>query len=225
MICELIAHTSIVNRRAMADAGYTFHTDEPVTDPDELAEFAGRSCYESWSRPNPETASNRGYIRHILDVAHTSVLEHASATFYVAGVSRSLLMELRTHRHLSFSALSQRYVDSANSTTVLPPAVADDPELVDQIRLHQRNSAIQYEILVARLVAKGLKRKPAREAARSVLPNSTETKFVVSGNLWAWHYVLGRRLAVGADAEIQEMAQLMLTELRLIAPNVFQDLH
>jgi thymidylate synthase (FAD) len=225
LICELIAHTAIVNHRAMADAGYVFHTEERVTDPDNLSEFAGRGCYESWGRPNPETATNRGYLHHILDVAHTSVLEHASATFYVAEVSRALLMELRTHRLLSFSALSQRYVDSASSNAIIPPALSRYGDAANLVREHQRDSVVRYESLVAQLSSKGLSRKEVREAARAVLPNSTETRFVVTGNMWAWHYVIGRRITPDADAEIRQLADSMLYQLREIAPNIFQDLH
>ena len=71
-----------------------------------LAEFAGRACYESWHKPNPKTATNAGYLRHILEVGHLSVIEHATATFYITGVSRSLTHELIRHRHFSFSQLS-----------------------------------------------------------------------------------------------------------------------
>ena len=55
-----------------------------------LAEFAGRACYQSWKKPNPATATNAGYLQHILEVGHYSVLEHGSVTFYVTGASRSL---------------------------------------------------------------------------------------------------------------------------------------
>ena len=75
-----------------------------------LAEFAGRACYQSWSKPNPATATNAGYLRHILEVGHLSVLEHGVVTFYFTGVSRSFTHELIRHRHFSYSQLSQRYV-------------------------------------------------------------------------------------------------------------------
>src|SRR3712207_7558756 len=73
-----------------------------------LAEFAGRACYQSWDKPNPATATNAGYLRHILEVGHLSVLEHGTVTMYLTGVSRSLTHELIRHRHFSFSQLSQR---------------------------------------------------------------------------------------------------------------------
>src|SRR3954454_13546884 len=67
-----------------------------------LAEFAGRACYQSWSKPNPSTSTNAGYLRHILEVGHLSVLEHGSVTFYLTGISRSLTHELIRHRHFSY---------------------------------------------------------------------------------------------------------------------------
>ena len=89
-----------------------------------LAEFAGRACYQSWSKPNPRTATNAGYLRHILEVGHLSVLEHGSVSFYLTGVSRSLTHELIRHRHFSYSQLSQRYVPERNAAMVEPEVIA-----------------------------------------------------------------------------------------------------
>ena len=94
-----------------------------------LAEFAGRACYQSWTKPNPATATNAGYLAHILEVGHLSVLEHGSVTFYFTGVSRSFTHELIRHRHFSYSQLSQRYVPERHAAMVEPDVIADDPEL------------------------------------------------------------------------------------------------
>src|SRR3954470_19467536 len=94
-----------------------------------LAEFAGRACYQSWKKPNPATATNAGYLRHILEVGHLSVLEHGSVTFYITGISRSLTHELIRHRHFSYSQLSQRYVPERDAAMVEPEVIASDPEL------------------------------------------------------------------------------------------------
>src|SRR5436853_7888099 len=94
-----------------------------------LAEFAGRACYQSWRKPNPATATNAGYLRHILEVGHLSVLEHGTVTFYITGISRSLSHELIRHRHFSYSQLSQRYVPERKAAMVEPEAIAEDPEL------------------------------------------------------------------------------------------------
>lgn len=205
--------------------------------PDALAEFAGRACYQSWSRPNPKTATNEGYMKHILEVGHESVLEHASATFYVEGVSRALTHELIRHRHLSYSELSQRFVNVEDADIVPPPAIDEswDDRIVwnsfgeytkvgKEFTEANRAARRTYATLVSFLTEKGLPRKQAREAARAVLPNATETKIVVTGNMRAWRDMLKKRYHVAADAEIREFAGEILRQLREIAPNTFQDI-
>lgn len=107
-------------------------TTDPDTDPTSgaaLVEFAGRACYQSWKKPNPATATNTGYIAHLLDVGHLSVLEHGTVTMYLTGVSRSFTHELVRHRHFSYSQLSQRYVPGRTAPMVEPAAIAEDPAL------------------------------------------------------------------------------------------------
>ena len=195
-----------------------------------LAEFAGRACYQSWSKPNPATATNATYLRHILDVGHLSVLEHGSASFYVTGVSRSLTHELVRHRHLSFSQLSQRYVAMGAGEVVEPDVIAADPVLHERFVAATEAAATAYRELLAALEQRPagspdatLRRKQARQAARSVLPNATETKLVVTGNYRAWRHVIGMRASEHADVEIRAFAVAVLRELRRIAPNAFSD--
>lgn len=189
-----------------------------------LAEGAGRACYASWNKPNPVTATNAGYLANIMDHQHFSVLEHGSASFYLQGVSRSLTHELVRHRHFSFSQLSQRYVDSSEMDYVVPPAMRGDAPL-ESILQDRWNVAIEdYEAAVTKLQQlKGMSRKKAREAARALLPNMTETRLVLTGNLRAYRDMIAKRYSIHADAEICELAGLLLAKLRVLAPNVFQD--
>jgi thymidylate synthase (FAD) len=143
-------------------------------------------------------------------------------TFLVRGVSRALLAELSRHRHLSFSVVSQRYVNYADTAPIIPPAAQGTPAETAIVNAYAGSVRI-YESLVEDLTARGLKRKQAREAARSVLPNAAPVDMVVTGNLRAWRDVLGKRWHVAADAEIREYAGLTLGHLREIAPNSFQD--
>ncbi|WP_369190136.1 FAD-dependent thymidylate synthase [Streptomyces sp. R08] len=196
---------------------------ERITDADALGEAAGRICYKSFKRPNPDTATNYGYLDNILGQGHYSVLEHASVTFLVRGVSRALLTELSRHRHLSFSVVSQRYVDYSDSEPVIPPAIRGT-ELERPFRNDYTRAVQAYEAAVKLLTRRGHKRKQAREAARAILPNAAPVDMVVTGNLRAWRDVLGKRHHVAADAEIQEFARLALTELRKAAPNSFMDI-
>ncbi|WP_030855259.1 FAD-dependent thymidylate synthase, partial [Streptomyces sp. NRRL S-475] len=202
-----------------------FPADSPerVTEADALCEAAGRICYLSFDRPNPATATNEGYLRNIIGQGHFSVLEHASVTFLVQGVSRALLTELTRHRHLSFSVVSQRYVSYEESQPIIPPALRGTQG--EALLRSAYNYAVgRYASLVRELRASGLSRKKAREAARSVLPNAAPVDMVVTGNLRAWRDVLGKRWHVAADAEIQEFAGRVLESLRVMAPNSFQDI-
>ncbi len=195
-----------------------------------LAEFAGRACYESWHKPNPSTATNAGYLRHILEVGHLSVLEHGSVTFYLTGVSRSLTHELIRHRHFSYSQLSQRYVPGSDAAMVEPDVIADDPELHAKFVDATAASLQAYTELLEGLEKKfadvpnaTLRRKQARQAARAVLPNATETRIVVTGNYRAWRHFVAMRASEHADVEIRQLAVACLRELQRVAGNVFAD--
>jgi thymidylate synthase (FAD) len=195
-----------------------------------LAEFAGRACYQSWSKPNPATATNAGYLRHILEVGHLSVLEHGSVTFYLTGVSRSLTHELIRHRHFSYSQLSQRYVPERDAAMVEPEVIAEDPELHAVFEDATAAALASYERLLEGLEKKfaGIenatsRRKQARQAARAVLPNATETRIVVTGNYRAMRHFVAMRASEHADVEIRELAIAMLRELQRVAPAVFAD--
>ncbi|MDX1883187.1 FAD-dependent thymidylate synthase [Mycolicibacterium sp. 120270] len=198
-----------------------------------LVEFAGRACYQSWSKPNPRTATNASYLRHIIDVGHFSVLEHATVSFYISGVSRSCTHELIRHRHFSYSQLSQRYVPEHDSRVVLPPGLEDDPELQEIFTAAADASRAAYSELLTRLEAKfagddqgrpsAVQRKQARQAARAVLPNATETRIVVTGNYRAWRHFIAMRASEQADVEIRRLAIACLRQLIDVAPQVFAD--
>lgn len=195
-----------------------------------LVEFAGRACYQSWSKPNPRTATNASYLKHIIDVGHLAVLEHASVTFYITGISRSCTHELIRHRHFSYSQLSQRYVPEDDAQVVIPPGLEDDPELQQIVLAAADASRAAYLEVLARLEAKlddqpnaVLRRKQARQAARAVLPNDTETRIVVTGNYRAWRHFIAMRASEHADVEIRRLAIACLRELAALAPAVFAD--
>jgi thymidylate synthase (FAD) len=195
-----------------------------------LAEFAGRACYQSWAKPNPSTATNAGYLRHIMEVGHLSVLEHGTVSMYLTGVSRSLTHELVRHRHFSYSQLSQRYVPEQAAAVVEPAVIAGDPELHERFVTATDAAVAAYTELLDGLERRfadvpnaTLRRKQARQAARSVLPNATETRIVVTGNYRAWRHFVAMRASEHADVEIREVAIACLRELQRVAGNVFGD--
>lgn len=211
------------------ETGWEADWDNGVGSGEALVEFAGRSCYESWDKPNPRTATNAGYIQHILDVGHLSVLEHSSITFYVTGVSRSLTHEQVRHRHFGYSQLSQRYVDpgvgASDTGPVLPPLFCGDTVAQAIVLKSWEAARTAYEELIQHATEKkpGLARKEYRQAARSVLPNLTETRIVMTANYRALRHFFHMRCALAADIEIRTMALDMLNQCQLLAPSVFSD--
>ena len=195
-----------------------------------LAEFAGRACYESWNKPNPATATNQGFLRHILEVGHLSVLEHGSVSMYLSGVSRSLTHELIRHRHFSYSQLSQRHVPDRDGAFVEPAVIAGDPELHEKFLAATDAALAAYRELLDGLESRvadtpnaDLRRRQARQAARSLLPSAQESRIVVTGNYRAWRHFIAMRASEHADAEMREVAIACLRELQRIAGNVFDD--
>ncbi len=214
--------------RFLADHGVRWQTDTEVAG-EYIAETAGRLCYMSFARPRP--GGNKAYLDHIMEVGHGSVLEHAVWNFVFTGVSRSLTHELVRHRSgWAYSQLSQRYVDESVAEYVEPDVIADDPEThalwLDAVaHTHQA-----YVRLVEKLTEKfkdepdkTLRRKLARQAARSVLPNATETKIFVSANARALRHFIEMRASRHAEVEIRKLAVKVLEIMQKEAPNLFAD--
>jgi thymidylate synthase (FAD) len=214
--------------RFLADHGVAWQTDTEIAG-EKLVEVAGRCCYMSFVKPRP--GGNKAYIGHILEVGHGSVLEHAVFNFLFTGVSRSLTHELIRHRAgFGYSQLSQRYVDESVAEYVEPDCIADDPEM-HRIWLDAVVQAHEaYIKLTEKLQAafrdepdKTLRRKMARQAARSVLPNATETKIFVTANARALRHFIELRGSRHAETEIRKLAVAVLKVLQQEAPNLFGD--
>jgi thymidylate synthase (FAD) len=213
--------------RFLGEHGVSWQTDTEIAG-EHLAEVAGRLCYMSFAKPRP--GGNETYLAHILEVGHGSVLEHAVWSFIFTGCSRSLTHELVRHRHFSYSQLSQRYVDESVAEYVEPDCIAADPELhrlwLDAVaQSHQA-----YMKLTALLLDKfqeepdrTQRRKMARQAARSVLPNATENKIFVTGNARALRHFIEMRASRHAEVEIRKLAVKVLHLLQKEAPHIFGD--
>jgi len=210
----------------LSDHEVTWQTDTEVG-AEALAEMAGRVCYMSYGKGRK---TNREFVGHIVDVGHGSVLEHAVWSFLITGVSRAFTHELIRHRHFSYSQLSQRYVNESESNFIEPDVIAGDPELhrvwceaVDGTRRAYDQLVEGLQKHYATVPEATLRRKLARQAARSVLPNSTETKIFVTGNARALRHFIELRGSEHADVEIRKVAIAMLEILQVQAPNLFAD--
>ena len=215
--------------RFLADHGVEqWDTDTSIAG-EKLMEVAGRVCYMSFAKPRP--GGNQAYLQHLLSVGHGSVLEHAVWNFVITGVSRSFTHELIRHRAgFGYSQLSQRYVDESQAAFVEPACIAEDGELHETWRLAVEHSQEAYVKLVRGLEHKfraisdqTLRRKLARQAARSVLPNATETKIFVTGNSRALRHFIELRANEHAEIEIRTVASRICEILQKEAPNTFGD--
>lgn len=184
-----------------------------------IIELAGRMCYQSWAEKGKtiKSRSHDDHIKHLIEVGHGACIEHATLNFIIWNVSRSLTHELVRHRIASYSQLSQRYVDSSDVAFIVPPAIQElaeiDPEAYQTWAEHCEKSRQLYEDLTSRLSemyqdveSKLERRKKARQAARSVLPNATETKIFVSMNARAIRHLVELRANPAADVEIRKVA-------------------
>jgi thymidylate synthase (FAD) len=179
-----------------------------------LPEMAGRLCYMSFGGKG---RSHEDHIKHLIEVNHFSVIEHSNFNFVIWDVSRSLTHELVRHRIASYSQLSQRYVDSSDVNFVIPPAIQELRESNPQVFESWKQSCVDSLGLYSKLTDslaelykdipdKTEKRKKAREAARSVLPNCTETKIFVTMNGRSLRHFLAMRASAAADREIRNLA-------------------
>ncbi len=220
--------------RFLADHGVSWQSDSEVA-AEALSETAGRLCYMSFAKPRP--GGNATYLHHIKEVGHGSVLEHGVWNLLFTGVSRSLTHELVRHRAgMGYSQLSQRYVDESVAEYVEPDVIAADPELhalwLDAVT-HAHASYVKLaDKLNARLAdpaagnspaERTARRKAARQAARSVLPNATETKIFVTANARALRHFLEMRGSAHAEPEIRKLANRVLDVMLGEAPHLFND--
>ena len=206
-----------------------------------VAEFAGRLCYLSFGedaglegghRTIPGRTTNEAYLANILTTKHGSVLEHAVWTVLLEGVSRALTHELVRHRAgMGFSQLSQRYVDESQIGFVLPPEIQEGTRAYELWLASCEAALGAYREILGDLAERigdqgsaTMRKKRARQAARSVLPNSAETKIVVTGNARAWRHFVEMRASPGADVEIRRLAVALLRVLHREAPHIFGDL-
>jgi thymidylate synthase (FAD) len=187
-------------------------------DAERLCAAAAHSCYS----PDPasdilegvEEAKAGGFIDRVVGMGHHSVIEHASYTFSLEGVSRSMTHQLVRHRIASYSQQSQRYVSLLEPYYVTPGTIQSDPEANRIFEEAMQKAWDAYQQLVTIVPV---------EDARYVLPNACATNIVVTMNARElWHFFT-LRTCRRAQQEIRTAAELMLREVRQVSPSIFRD--
>lgn len=210
-------------------------------EPERVVAAAAKLCYSRVGATHlldGLTEEKSAHFLHMLnDLGHASPVEHASFTFAIEGVSRSLLAQITRHRLASYSVQSQRYVRLDDFQFVIPPEVEKNPEakalfleaMEQQGRAYLAIAGALQQQHQAELMAEGMSEqeavrkaeKMANEDARFVLPNACETKLVVTMNARSLNHFFQLRCCNRAQWEIRRLAEEMLKLVYPLAPNLF----
>ncbi|PNX48232.1 MAG: hypothetical protein BV457_04175 [Thermoplasmata archaeon M9B1D] len=154
-------------------------------------------------------------LKQVLNLGHTSVIEHTNFTFAISDVSRSLTHQLVRHRIASYAQQSQRYVDFKEPCYITPPKIEKNKEMKRAYNLTMENIWKEYN----KLLEMGI---PA-EDARFVLPNAACTNIIVTMNARSLMNFFELRCCLHAQWEIRQLANKMLKEVKKIAPTIFKN--
>ncbi len=209
--------------------------------PEKIVAAAAKQCYSAsageklLSGMTDEKAKE--FVHMLSEIGHESPIEHASFTFAIEGVSRSLLAQITRHRIASFSVQSQRYVKIDDFNYVTPPDIAGDENARKKYDSIMKTLADSYSELSDILYEKHIKelcgdsepdkeqkkkaQKRAIEDARYVLPNACEKKMVMTMNARSLQNFFRLRCCGRAQWEIRELAWQMLALCREAAPSLF----
>lgn len=209
--------------------------------PEKIIAGAAKLCY-SKSSPciifdNLDDDKAKSFLERLSNYGHLSPVEHISFTFGIEGISRACSHQIVRHRLASYSQQSQRYVDlSSDVGFVVPPAVLDDPKLLDSYVNSVNKEFEDYSNLVLELEERYLLgvdnigkkektaiHKKALEDARYLLPNACETKLIMTMNARSLMNFFSERCCERAQWEIREVAEQMLDEVSSVAPTIFEN--
>lgn len=197
------------------------YTDKP----EEVIALAAKLCYSdadiSKLKEGVSQKDISKFIKKLISMGHLSPIEHASFTFSLEGVSRSLLAQITRHRIASFSVKSQRYVRAEGGFNyIIPPAIeALGDDAVKEFESQMDTIYSFYEGWLTKL-EKGEK---GNEDARFVLPNAAESKMIVTMNARELMHFFSLRCCNRAQWEIREISWQMLELVLKVAPNLFEN--
>lgn len=166
--------------------------------PLDVVETAGRCCYQSTKKGNPE-----GFIERRIREGHESILEHVSVTVELV-TDRGVSAQLERHRIANYSQESTRYIKYDDLQVVRPLDIRTGSYEYIQW-LYAMNTAEYYYKKLLYL---------SPEVARDVLPLCTKTEIVVTMNIRMWRHVIRERyLNEAAHPKIREIIGLVFDEL------------
>lgn len=183
--------------------------------PEKICAAAAKLCYSSGmpqiDKMTPDKAAP--FLEKIMASGHLSILEHATFTFGIEGISRACSHQLVRHRLASYSQQSQRYVKQEEPHFIVPQSV------IDAGQADRYNQAMEYAWAFYRAMCNA--GVPA-EDARFVLPNAAETKLVMTMNARELLHFFQLRCCRRAQWEIRALAVEMLFLVKTASPILFK---
>jgi thymidylate synthase (FAD) len=184
-------------------------------DPELTIARAARLCYSKKFEENLTLDKARKLITNVVARGHESVLEHASFTFLIEGLSRAASHQLVRHRLVSFSQQSQRYIRFKNPNYVIPPSIESNPHATMIFNdIVERNIKIYQELLDMGI---------PEEDARYIFPQAITSHLILTANARELLHIFRLRLCNRAQWEIRILAEQMLNLVKEKAPIVFEN--
>ncbi|GHU66785.1 thymidylate synthase [Clostridia bacterium] len=195
----------------------TILTQINETDIAKRIERAGRVCYKSEDRITDDSAI--AFVRRIIQSGHESVIEHESVSVLVV-CDRGVSHEWVRHRIASYSQESTRYCnygkDRFGGVTFIKPSFWAEDSVQYRLWLESMGHAEQTYLAL-------LQSGATPQQARSVLPNSLKTEFVVTTNLREWRHFFELRTKAAAHPQMRELAVGLLRQFKGLMGCVFGD--
>lgn len=229
----LIARPRLEEReieKFLTDRLLEWRRTDDASDVEELVEIAGRICYLSFTNDIGKMRfPNQSYLLNLIKQGHESVLEHANWSLIIDGVSRAFTHQLVRHRvGFAFSQLSQQYHEESDARFVEPAGLGENTPAANLWREAVTRSREVYRLLLAELSSPERRytreeQRRIRSAARSLLPNATETAIVITANARALRHFLALRGAIEGDLEMRRVSAAIYRCVSKEAPTLFQD--
>ena len=193
-------------------------------------EVAARVCYKSEEHIKEDGESAKKLVAMLIKSGHEAMLEHSQLSVKFI-VDRGVSHEIVRHRLFSFAQESQRYCaynkdKFGNEVTFIKPLFYR-PEDDNWDKMQEYDWGIDWyracktaEESYFRMLANGA----SPQMARSVLPNSTKTEIVVTGNYREWRNFFKLRVDKAAHPQMREVTIPLLKELQSKIPIIFDDI-
>lgn len=173
-------------------------------------------CARVSNPKNQDNNSFEGLLKYCIKHQHWSIFEHAFLTVEI-NTSLAIATQILRHRSFTFQQFSQRYADSTELQIEIPvPDLRKQDEknrqnstddLGDYVKLGLQEKIRNHFQVSLQLYNYMLDMGVAKECARFVLPQATQTRLYMSGSVRSWIHYIDLRSAHGTQKEHMEVAE------------------